>query len=32
MLNDCETQKADAKAAAINRRVEIKLLDRNPTF
>lgn len=32
MLNDCETQKADAKAAALNRRVEIKLLDRNPTF
>lgn len=32
MLNDCETQKYDAKAAAINRRVEIKLLDRNPTF
>lgn len=32
MLNDCETQKSDAKAAALNRRVEIKLLDRNPTF
>lgn len=32
MLNDCKTQKEDAKAAAINRRVEIKLLDRNPTF
>lgn len=32
MLNDCELQKEDAKAAAINRRVEIKLLDRNPTF
>ncbi len=32
MLNDCDLQKSDAKAAAINRRVEIKLLDRNPTF
>lgn len=31
-LNDCELQKKDAKAAAINRRVEVKLLDRNPTF
>jgi len=32
MLNSCEEQKKDAKAAAINRRVELKVLKRAPTF
>jgi len=32
MLNDCDLQKRDPKAAAINRRVELKVLKRTPTF
>ncbi len=32
MLNTCEEQRKDPKAAAINRRVELKVLERAPTF